>query len=138
MACVNKHRSGELTIAHLASKTDEQLQIKLDFGQFISFVEMQSETADKVIGLLGYDVKNKMTILYKVFLRNNTYKKNSLFDLGNWNVEITVLTGKYEKLFHLKDSIKSVKKLEDREETEICGLLVQTEQEVLFLTEKAI
>ena len=48
-----------------------------------------------------------------------------------------MLKGKYEKLLQLKDSIKSVKFFDGKEEVSD-GLLVQTEQEVLFVTEKAI
>ena len=55
----------------MASQTDEQLQIKLDFGQFISYVDIEREAvAEKTIGLIGYDVEKKETRLYRVVLRD--------------------------------------------------------------------
>jgi len=53
----------------LASQTDEQLQFKLDFGQFISFVDIEREdVAAKTIALIGYNVEKKETTLYRIVL----------------------------------------------------------------------
>ena len=97
---------------------------------------MPSFASEKVIGLLGYNFEKKTTAQYRLTFSNETYQKNSLFKVKNWQLESIPLKGKFEKLFHIKDSIKSVKLLDAGEIGD--GLLVQTEQEVLFVTEKAI
>ena len=111
LACVDKNRSGELIIAQMASGTNEQLLLKLNFGKFICFVKGPLNTGPgRDIYFIAYDSKVSKLFLYKLSAEKELFHKGGLLKAKNWQkIHYQELKGKeFKRLLQIKDTIKSV------------------------------
>ncbi len=131
-----------MVIAHMANGAKEQALLRLGMGQFISFVTQDNESTFTDISFLSYNQKSEEIMLYVLSLENS-FKKGSVLKQKDWKVKREILSAKFSKLYEIRDKMKSIKHLQfssdkDRDEKDITGFLCQTEQDILFITEKGI
>lgn len=62
----------------------------------------------------------------------------------DWKIDVEKLSSKFNKLYEIRDKLKTIKHLQfssedgGRGDKDVTGFLCQTEQDILFITEKGI
>lgn len=77
LASVNTERADEMIVAHMANGAREQCLLRLDMGQFVSFLEQDNSDTFTDIAFLSYSPGEEKMLLYVLSLENS-FKKGAV------------------------------------------------------------
>ena len=142
LAAVNTERADEMVIAHMANGAKEQALLRLKLGQFISYVDSDNESTFTDITFLSYDSRKSEILLFVLSLENS-FKKGALLKEKDWRVKRQVLSDKFNKLYEMRDKLRSVKLLmlggdDEDSDDKVMSFLCQTDEDIFFITEKGM
>lgn len=110
IAGVNTEIAGGMIVASMANGVEEQILLKLDLGQFISFVDQEKVDTNTNISFLSFSNDLQSLKLCTLSFKE-IHKKRVILNHKNWKSETKILNEEksFCKLYETRDKIQRIR-----------------------------